>query len=125
MKPYYTRVLIRDTNGGILVVVHCDRKVALPGGKIEDGEDPEAAAYREVREETGIIVTAMTKVHEGTYEFSTGIHRGVFYEATSWLGTAQNREPTKLNFVGFVPEAFLLASQHERLTDTLKAACRG
>jgi 8-oxo-dGTP pyrophosphatase MutT (NUDIX family) len=122
MKPYYTRVLIRDGYGNVLAVVHRDRKVALPGGKIEEGEEPMAAAIREVMEETGITVFQVRKVYEGTYEFSSGIHTGVFYEALRWTGVPCNLEPTKLAFVGWVPEDFLMATQHDRLTDTLKAA---
>lgn len=125
MKPYYTRVLIRDGYGNALVVVHRDRKVAMPGGKIEEGELPEAAAIREVMEETGITVFQVKKIHEGAYDFSSGTHVGVFFEATRWTGNARNMEPIKLAYVGWVPEAFLLATQHERLTDTLKAAGRG
>lgn len=39
----------------------------LPAGKIEDGESPEAAAVRELFEETGIVVSAenLTFVYEG------------------------------------------------------------
>jgi 8-oxo-dGTP pyrophosphatase MutT (NUDIX family) len=122
MNPYYTRVLIRDGYGNALCVVHRDRKVALPGGKIEPGELPEAAAIREVMEETGITVFKVRKIFEGSYEFSSGTHMGVFYEAERWSGVPANLEPVKLAFVGWVPEAFLLATQHERLTDTLKAA---
>lgn len=42
----------------------------LPGGYIEPGEDPEAAATRELREETGYQAGTMTKLgsmHKGAY----------------------------------------------------------
>lgn len=125
LKPYYTRMLIEDGYGNALVVVHRDRKVAMPGGKIEGDEDPAAAATREVFEETGITVTQTFKVLEHVYEFNDGPKLGIFYRAVAWDGHAVNREPHKLLFVGWVPKAFLLATQHERLTDTLKAAEHG
>lgn len=125
MNPYYTRVLIRDLFGNVVVVVHRDRKVALPGGKIENGEDPKTAAIREVLEETGIVIYDMRLIHQGLYEFTDGPHMGVFFEATNWSGAPMNKEPTKLAHVGWVTEAFLMATQHPRLTDTLRAANRG
>jgi 8-oxo-dGTP diphosphatase len=125
MKPYYTRVLIRDGYGNALVVVHRDRKVAMPGGKIEEGETPEAAAIREVMEETGLTVFQVKKIHEGPYDFASGTHVGVFFEAVRWSGVPHNMEPVKLAFVGWVPESFLLSTQNERVTDALKAASRG
>lgn len=38
----------------------------MPGGKIEDGEDPADAARREVHEETGLTVDALIPVWRGT-----------------------------------------------------------
>ncbi|WP_158276205.1 NUDIX domain-containing protein [Brumimicrobium oceani] len=39
------------------------KKWAVPGGFIEDNETPEAAAVRELKEETGVSVKFMTQFH--------------------------------------------------------------
>lgn len=58
----YTRVeganvLVTDTDGRILVVRPTyTREWAIPGGRVERGETPHAAAIRETREETGLDV---------------------------------------------------------------------
>jgi 8-oxo-dGTP diphosphatase len=47
--------IVLDGQGRVLLVRH--RKLGYwlqPGGSVEDGEDPAAAAIREIREETGI-----------------------------------------------------------------------
>jgi ADP-ribose pyrophosphatase YjhB (NUDIX family) len=49
--------LVTDADGRILVVLPTySREWMLPGGRVERGETPHAAAVRETREETGLDV---------------------------------------------------------------------
>lgn len=53
-KRVFTYITRKDS---LLVFDHVDQQYLnpqVPGGTIEDGEDPEAAAFREATEETGI-----------------------------------------------------------------------
>ncbi len=53
-------LLVRDAEGRVLVVrpTYAPRAWQLPGGRVERGETPHAAAERETAEETGISATA-------------------------------------------------------------------
>lgn len=43
--------------------------LALPKGLVDPGEKPQAAAIREVREETGIVAEAVTKLSDNKYVY--------------------------------------------------------
>lgn len=56
--------------GKVLVISSASRNsIGLPKGTIDDGETPEQAAVREVKEETGYDVEIIQKLNDYTYEF--------------------------------------------------------
>ena len=55
----------------------------LPGGIVEDGEDPEEAARRETLEETGLAIDNLAKFRERTTQKGGRNHRYVLFTATT------------------------------------------
>jgi 8-oxo-dGTP pyrophosphatase MutT (NUDIX family) len=80
----------------------------LPTGKSDPGEPVTATAVRELREETGLVVSAadlrLAHVVHGAWgvESPTGFPTVVF-AATAWSGTPENREPAKHSAVAWTP----------------------
>ena len=78
--PRFACIVLVDTRGRLLLQerdehpVYDPEKWAFVGGHVEDGEDPETAAYRELAEETGIELAPGTltlwredRLERGTY----------------------------------------------------------
>jgi 8-oxo-dGTP diphosphatase len=72
--------------------------IALPGGRLENGESPEQALYRESHEELGIVPCSIkyicTLLHRAQ-EFQR-IH---YFAIEVWEGTIENNEAESLRWV--------------------------
>ena len=65
-------IITNPKNNKIMLVriTESDNKYDLPGGHMEEGETPEQTAIREVKEETGIIVSNLTDIgKDGKWHF--------------------------------------------------------
>jgi len=91
-----TAGIIRD--GGTVLVCQRRRGAAFelkwefPGGKVEDGEDPQACLARELREELGIEATIGPEVYRTWHRYANGFAvELLFYRVTGFRGVAENR----------------------------------
>jgi ADP-ribose pyrophosphatase YjhB (NUDIX family) len=110
----YGGVVVREGTGGLEVALirpqsADDKQVwALPKGAKEDGESPEEAAVREVREETGLGAEVIGRIDGITYWFAWAPER-VRYKKTVhfFLMRHTSGEPTpdavEVAEVRFVP----------------------
>ncbi|ANV74383.1 (deoxy)nucleoside triphosphate pyrophosphohydrolase [Bacillus thuringiensis] len=71
----------------------------FPGGKINKGEEPQAALVREIKEELGCVITVDEKVEEIEYEYETIIVHLTTYRAQILEGMPKALEHTELKWV--------------------------
>lgn len=70
---------IEDPEGKLLCVWNLRyRGWSLPGGKVEEGETPEAACHRELEEETGMLVSTLEQIYEGEHWIKVSGSRGSY-----------------------------------------------
>ena len=66
-------------------------KWEFPGGKVERGENHEAALRRELNEELGIIVEQMTEIWRHKHQYSQDLTVSLrFYRVRSYSGEVRN-----------------------------------
>lgn len=76
--------IIKDNDGKVLLMHRSTPKRTqweVPGGKIEDGETPEQAAVREVKEELDLTVTAVREIGSELFEEDGEQHAYYWFEA--------------------------------------------
>ena len=128
MTMLVAAVIVHDVARGRIVLLRRGRGSPfghglwdLPVGKCEPGEPVTAAAVRELREETGLVVApeALTLAHVLHAGVGTGAPNGyltVVFATRTWSGEPENREPGKHDHVGWVqldalPREFVPSTQ--------------
>lgn len=96
----YNIVMQIDASGGNLLM--CRRMKPpyqglynLPGGKAEPGEPGFHAAYRELREETGVTAADVTLTHLATFSYAMGGAGLPAYDLESYVGRLNRRVEVK------------------------------
>jgi len=89
-KPEHVLVICRY-NGEWLLTKHKARGLEFPGGKRENNETLEEAAYREVKEETGAVLKDL--IYIGEYEVKEvdcSFVKAIYYGVVAHLENEQN-----------------------------------
>jgi len=113
-------VITRPGDGGLeVLVVHRPRydDWSLPKGKLEPGESAQAAARREIREETGILVELGAALPDAEYVDRHGRPKVVHYWEMTACGAepwAPNDEIDETRWITGAEAATLLSYEHDR-----------
>lgn len=71
----------------------------IPGGKIEDGETPEDAAIREMKEETGVVISNPKQCGKIIVEYPDRIYDFVIFLVNEYKGEIENCEDNNPRFI--------------------------
>jgi mutator protein MutT len=76
---------------------------AAPGGHLDAGEDPSAAAIRECREEVGVEIDRADLEPLAAMPYRSATHQGVDFIFTSrrWRGEPRIAEPHRVDAIGW------------------------
>jgi 8-oxo-dGTP pyrophosphatase MutT (NUDIX family) len=92
MEPTAVVALIVQGDKILVVTRYQPDLIALPGGNIDDGEEPAAAIIREVWEETGVIAHEAIPLYEGINESRWGKRVVRAFYMPNWSGEPTQRE---------------------------------
>ncbi|AZK96604.1 MULTISPECIES: NUDIX hydrolase [Streptomyces] len=104
----------------------------FPAGKVEQGESPEDAVVREVKEETGLVVAVTEQLRERIHP-GTGV-RILYFACAIRSGTAHRAAPDEVADISwvplrdvfhYVPDGFYLPVQQYLDTTATQPAPRG
>lgn len=77
-KPKHVWIMTRFQNQWVLTR-HKTRGLEFPGGKVEEGETPEEAAKREVKEELGAEIKELTYIGQYKVEGNPAIIKNIYF----------------------------------------------
>lgn len=108
MWEWETSVVVVRNDSDELLLVRQDyghRFFGLPGGKVESGEEPEAAAVRELYEETGLTADGVTflRTYDLVYPGSGSRYGAHVYGCDRFSGELGTQVPDEISAVGWWP----------------------
>lgn len=126
-------ILVRHADGDYLLMKRDERKPAFPGyleatagGAAQKGEDPMSAAYRELREETGIVADTLEPIENMVYRRMINYQYLCVTDCDKDSITLQEGETvdykwvTEKEFVEFINSGDMIPTQRERYTEYFK-----
>ena len=126
-------ILVRHTDGDYLLMKRDERKPAFPGyleatagGAAQKGEDPLTAAFRELREETGIMADTLEPIANMVYRRMINYQYLCVTDCDKSSVALQEGETvgykwvTEKEFIEFVNSGDMIPTQRERYTEYFK-----